>query len=189
MVDGAALLTTMFHGFRALGTWHDERGTNYVDSGAHYYEVYETADGKYISVGAIEPKFYRELLMRLGLSEVELPEQLDEAHWEEMNGRFDQLFRSRTRSEWCELLEHTDVCFAPVLSMEEAPLHPHNQFRKTFLSIDGKTQPAPAPRFSRTVAAIQSPPSRPGEHTDQVLTELGLEEERISLLRDSGAVA
>jgi len=188
MVDGAALLTTMIHGFRALGSWHDERGTNYVDSGAHYYEVYETADGKYISVGAIEPKFYAELLDRLELDSSALPDQLDETAWPAMKELLADLFRHKTRDQWCELLEYSDACFAPVLSMAEAPEHPHLRERNTYVEVAGVVQPAPAPRFSRTSPTIQRPPSLPGQHTEEILVEIGFDSGRIAALRESGVV-
>ena len=190
MVDGAAVLTTMFHAFRAMGIWNDERGTNLLDTGAHFYDVYETSDGRYVSIGSIEPQFYAELLELSGLgAEDDLPHQHDRAQWPAMKERVAAIFRTRTRDEWCELMEHTDVCFAPVLGLDEAPQHPHNVERGTFVERNGVTQPAPAPRFSRTAPEIQRPPAHAGQHTDEVLAELGFDSDRIAKLRESGAIA
>jgi alpha-methylacyl-CoA racemase len=190
MVDGAAVLMAMFWGMRSLGMWHDERGTNLLDTGAPFYEVYETADGKYISLGSIEPQFYAELLGRIGWdNDASLPDQNDQSRWPEMKGRLEKLFRTRTRAQWCETLETTDACFAPVLSLAEAAEHPHNRARGTFTTEAGVDQPAPAPRFSRTPSAIQGPPAAPGQHTDEVLGEHGFSDTEIAKLRHSGAVA
>jgi alpha-methylacyl-CoA racemase len=190
MVDGAAVLTTMFHAFRAMGIWTDERGTNLLDTGAHFYDVYETSDGKYVSIGSIEPQFYAELLELSGLgAEEDLPHQHDRAQWPALKERVAAIFRTKTRDEWCEIMEHTDVCFAPVLRLDEAPQHPHNVERGTFVERNGVTQPAPAPRFSRTAPEIQRPPSHAGQHTEEVLAELGFDADRIAELRESGAIA
>jgi alpha-methylacyl-CoA racemase len=162
MADGASLLMSMIWGFRAKGIWSDARGTNYLDTGAPYYDTYETADGKHVAIGAIEPPFYAELLKRTGLDADPLfADQNGEGGREQRRAALAALFARRTRDEWCALLEGTDACFAPVLSYNEAPAHPHNQARRAFLDIAGVTQPAPAPRFSRTPA----PPVRaPGAH-------------------------
>jgi alpha-methylacyl-CoA racemase len=189
MVDGAAVLTTMFHAFRAMGIWEDARGTNMLDTGAHYYDVYETADGKYVSIGSIEPQFYAELLRLTGLEGEELPWQNDKSQWPAMKERIAGIFKAKTRDEWCALMEGTDVCFAPVLSLGEAPLHPHNVHRGTFQELHGVVQPAPAPRFSATPASVQRPPSHAGQHTDEVLAEWGLDTDRIAKLRDAHAIA
>jgi alpha-methylacyl-CoA racemase len=189
MVDGTAVLTTMFHGLRAQGIWYDEPGTNWADSGAPYYEVFETADGEYVSVGALERPFYDELVERLGLDVAELPPRGDESNWPELKRRFAEVFRTRTRAELCELLEGTDACFAPVLSFAEAPQHPHNAARATFVEHDGVVQPAPAPRFGRTQPRLSAPPPRPGEHTDAVLGDWGFSDREIATLRSSGAVS
>jgi alpha-methylacyl-CoA racemase len=189
MVDGAAVLMTMFHAFTAMGIWSPERGTNLLDTGAHFYDVYETSDGKFVSVGSIEPQFYAELLARTGLADDEsMPKQMDRAAWPDLKVRFEALFKTKTRDEWCEIMEHTDVCFAPVLSIAEAPLHPHNVERGTFVERHGVVQPAPAPRFSRTVAEIQRPPSFAGQHTDEALADWGLDPATIAKLRETGAV-
>ncbi|WP_324248597.1 CaiB/BaiF CoA transferase family protein [Actinomarinicola tropica] len=190
MVDGAAVLMTMFHAFTAMGIWNPERGTNMLDSGAHFYDVYETADGKYVSIGSIEPQFYAELLRLTGLTdEADFAAQQDRSRWPQLKERLTEVFRTKTRDEWCEIMEGTDVCFAPVLSIAEAPQHPHNVERGTFVEVAGITQPAPAPRFSRTEAEIQRPPSHAGQHTDEVLGELGLDADRIAALREAGAIA
>jgi alpha-methylacyl-CoA racemase len=189
MVDGAAVLMMMFHAFRAMGIWDDERGTNLLDTGAHFYDVYETADGKYVSIGSIEPQFYKELLRLTGLEGEELPWQHDKAHWPALKERMSAIFKAKTRDEWCALMEGTDVCFAPVLSMAEAPQHPHNVHRQTFLELDGVVQPAPAPRFSGTPASVSRPPSHAGQHTDEVLADWGIDADRIAKLREAGAIA
>ncbi|MEE8558161.1 MAG: CaiB/BaiF CoA-transferase family protein [Myxococcota bacterium] len=187
MVDGAATLMTIIHGLRHMGLWTDKRGENLLDTGAHFYDVYETADGEFISIGAIEPQFYAELLKRLDLDATDLPGQMDQ--WPDQKERFEKLFRSRTRDEWCSLLEGTDVCFAPVLSIPEAYNHPHNRERGTFVEVEGTLQPAPAPRFSRTPGQIQGPPTRPGERTDETLARWGFEPAEIAELRGKGAIA
>jgi alpha-methylacyl-CoA racemase len=189
MVDGAASLMTAFYGLKAMGTWTDRRGENILDSGAHFYDVYQTADGKYISIGAIESKFYAELLRLTGLEGNDLPEQLDRAKWPEMREILRSVFKSKTRDEWCAIMEGSDACFAPVLSLEEAPAHRHNMARGTFLESYGIIQPAPTPRFSRTKAEIQGPPARPGQHTDEVLGSFGFGPEEISELRLAGVVS
>ena len=192
MVDGAATLMSMFHGFRAMGVWQPERGTNLLDSGAHFYDVYECADGGYVSIGSIEPQFYAELLRLTGLAEDgsdgDLPSQHDRSQWPAMKGRLAAIFKSRSRDEWCAVMEGTDVCFAPVLSLDEAPTHPHMAARGTFTEVGGVRQPAPAPRFSRTEAEIARPPSHPGQHTDEVLGDWGFGAEEVAALRAAGAV-
>jgi alpha-methylacyl-CoA racemase len=189
MVDGAAVLMTMFHAFRAMGIWEDQRGSNLLDTGAYFYETYETKDGKYISVGALERQFYETLVTKLELPADALPRQHDKAQWPEMKERFATIFKTKTRDEWSELLEGTDACYAPVLSMTEAPEQPHNRERATFTERNGVVQPAPAPRFSRTPSEIQRPPAFPGQHTDEVLVDWGLDRDRVEKLRDAGAVA
>ena len=188
MTDGSALLTTMFHGLVATGAWTTERGTNLLDTGSHMYDVFECADGEYISLGSLEPQFYAEMCERLGIPIDEMPEY-DRPRWPEFKERIRAVVLTRTRAEWCELLEGTDVCFAPVLSLTEAPAHPHNVARSTFVEVAGVTQPAPAPRFSRTPGAVRRPPSAAGQHTDESLTEWGFTAARIATLRASGAIA
>ena len=191
IVDGAALLTTMFHELAANGLWSDRRGGNLLDGGAPFYGVYETADGEHVAVGALEPRFYAELLNRLGLDPErdKLPDQMDRARWPELRERLAAAFKTRTRAEWSALLEGSDACAAPVLSLTEAPAHPHNRARGTFIQVGGTVQPAPAPRFSRTQPAPPTPPPAPGEHTDQVLTEWGIAPAAVAALRASGAIA
>jgi alpha-methylacyl-CoA racemase len=189
MVDGSAVLMMMFHAFRAMGIWDETRGVNLLDTGAHFYDVYECADGEYVSIGSIEPQFYAELLRLTGLEGEELPWQHDKAQWPAMKARLAAIFRSKTRDEWCEIMDATDVCFAPVLTMSEASEHPHNRHRSTFVEYHGVTQPAPAPRFTRTQVEISRPPAHAGQHTDEVLAEAGFDSERIAKLRDTGAIA
>ena len=189
MVDGAASLMTFFHGFRAMGIWNDERGTNMLDTGAHYYDVYECADGGFVSIGSIEPQFYAELREKLGLDDEKWDQQMSRTLWPEFKDELRAIFAMKTRDEWCELMEHTDICFAPVLSMAEAPSHPHNVARGTFTEVAGVVQPRPAPRFSRTDSEIQGPPPHAGQHTDDVLAAHGFGPEEIASLRDSGAIA
>jgi alpha-methylacyl-CoA racemase len=189
ITDGAASLMTLFYGMLGHGTWLDERAANILDTAAPFGEIYETKDGKWVSVLAIEPKFYAELLERLGLDPATLPHQYDREQWPAMKARFAAIFKTKTRDEWCEILEGTDACFGPVLSLREAPAHRHNVARGTFVEIDGVVQPAAAPRFSRTPSAIRCPPARAGEHTDEVLRETGLSAAEIAALRAGGAVA
>jgi alpha-methylacyl-CoA racemase len=189
MVDGSALLMTMMHAFMAMGIWTEDRGVNMLDTGAHFYDVYECADGRYVSIGSIEPQFYDELLRLTGLDNEDLPWQQDRTHWPELKVRLATVFKAKTRDEWCEIMEGSDVCFAPVLKMSEAVEHPHNKERGTFTEVAGITQPAPAPRFSRTPGSIRRPPPHPGQHTDEVLAELGYDDARIRTLRQAGAIA
>jgi alpha-methylacyl-CoA racemase len=190
MVDGAAVLMSMFHAFTAMGIWNDQRGTNLLDTGAHFYDTYETADGKYVAIGSIEPQFYAELLRLTELvDDGDFAAQMDRSRWPELKERLAGVFRTKTRDEWCQIMDGTDVCFAPVLSISEAPGHPHNVERGTFVEVAGITQPAPAPRFSRTQAEIQRPPSHAGQHTDEILTEAGIDAARIAELRETGAIA
>jgi alpha-methylacyl-CoA racemase len=190
MVDGAAILSTFFHGMLSAGRWSETRGSNFLDGGAPYYDAYETADGQYVSVGALEPHFYDKLLMLVGLADEKVwSEQHNRTRWPEMKEDLARLFRTKTRAEWCSLLEYTDACFSPVLRLSEAPDHPHNQHRGTFVEVDGVRQPAPAPRFSRTRSSIPRPPPHPGQHTDEVLIDLAFSTEEIDDLRRMGAVA
>jgi alpha-methylacyl-CoA racemase len=182
MVDGSALLTTAVYGDFKAGTWQPERGTNLLDSGAPFYDVYETADNQFISVGALESGFYDSLVEKLGLDPSVLPAQNDRAQWPATRKRFAAVFKTRSRVEWCDLLEGTDACLAPVLSLAEAPLHPHNRARRTFVEVGGVTQPAPAPRFSRTPGAIAGAPAVPGSDTAEILSELGFAEEEVKQL-------
>ena len=189
MVDGASTLMGFFHAMLAMGAWPGERGTNILDTGAHYYETYETRDGLYISLGSIEPQFYAELLEKLDLDPKTLPNQNDRAKWPEMKDRFEAIFKTKTRDEWCALMEGTDICFAPVLSMREVAKHPHIAHRATYVERHGLTQPAPSPRFSRTPAELDRPPARAGEHTEEILTAYGFKPDEIEKLRASKAVS
>jgi alpha-methylacyl-CoA racemase len=189
MVDGAAVLMAAIWGFRAAGMWEERTGVNLLDSGAGYYDVYETSDGKYVSIGAIEEQFFAELLERLDLDPADFPQRTQREQWPEQHARFAELFRTRTRDEWCDLLEGTDVCFAPVLPMSEAKEHPHNVARATFVDRDGLAQPSPAPRFSRTPGAIRGPAARVGDHTDATLLDWGFTRDEVDALHASGAVA
>ena len=189
MVDGSAILMTMMWGFKALGIWGDF-GTNVLDTGAPFYDTYETADGKFVSLGALEPQFYAELIARLELTDtVDTTRQMDQSSWPELRETFTNLFKTKTRDEWNAILGETDACFAPVLTMAEAVDHPHLQARSTIVEDNGLPQPAPAPRFSRTPGAISRPPAWPGQHTDEVLADWGFAADRIASLRESGAIA
>jgi len=189
MVDGAAALMTIIHGAHQSGWWKEERGTNMLDTGAHFYEVYETSDGKYVSIGSIEPQFYQELLEKLGLAGEKLPGQMDRSQWPAFKQRLAAIFKTRTRAQWCELMEGSDVCFAPVLSLSETKEHPHIQARGTFVTVAGAPQPGPAPRFSRSRAEIKRPPPHAGQHTDEALRDWGFSADAIRKLRDAKAIA
>ena len=189
MVDGAATLMAFFRGMRQMGLWRDERGTNMLDGGAHFYDTYETADAKYISIGSIESQFYAELLEKLGLAGEDLPGQMARDEWPAMKQRVEAIFKTKTRDEWCSIMEGSDVCFAPVLTMAEAPEHPHNVHRETFIEVGGFTQPAPAPRFSRTQAEVRGPAAHPGQHTDEALVDWGFAPEDVARLREAKAIA
>jgi alpha-methylacyl-CoA racemase len=177
MVDGAASLITSVFGGKAAGTWIDERGRNSLNGGAHFYNPYETKDGKYISIASIEVRFYNELMERLGIKDEIKTKQHDRAGWDAAKEKLAALFKTKTRDEWCKILEGTDVCFAPVLNLEEAMQHPHNKARGLFVEVGGIPQPGPAPRFSRTKPQVQGPPVRPGQHTDEVLARWGISRE------------
>jgi alpha-methylacyl-CoA racemase len=189
MVDGAASLMTGIYGRQAAEKWTNERGDNDLDGGAPWYAAYETADGKYVAVGAIEERFYRELLRRMGLDAEELPDRQDRAGWPRIRSRFAEVFRSRTRDEWSRIMQGSDACLAPVLSMTEAPEHPHNKARGTFVNVDGVVQPGPAPRFSRTPGFIQHGPAQAQPTATETLRAWGLAADEISELVKSGAVA
>ncbi|GAA2308010.1 CaiB/BaiF CoA-transferase family protein [Actinomadura luteofluorescens] len=187
IVDGTAHLSTFIHGFLAGGIWEDRRGVNMLDTGAPWYDVYETSDGRHMAVGAIEPQFYAEFLRRLGLDGEDLPAQYDRDRWPAMRDRFAAAFRTRTRDEWAEVFVPSDACVAPVLSMTEAAEHPYNTSREVFPDLAGHRQPAPAPRFSRTPAETDGVPVLPGGQTRAVLDELGFGD--VEALLKEGAVA
>jgi alpha-methylacyl-CoA racemase len=188
MVDGVALLAAAIAPAYILGYFHEDRGTNWLDTGAPYYEVYETADGHWMSVGAIEPTFYANLLAGLGLDPVDLPDQQDEDQWPAMKQRFAVAFRAKTRDDWTEIFGELDACVAPVLTFAEASRHPHLVERQTYLDVDGVVQPAPAPRFARTPARLGRPPCPAGQHTDELLTEVGFSTAERDALRERRAV-
>ena len=174
MTDGAASLASMFYGMRASGIWSDNRQDNLLDGGAHFYDTYECSDGRWVSIGSIEPQFYALLLEKAALSDEQFHAQMSRDDWPELKAKLAAVIKTKTRDEWCALMEGTDVCFAPVLSMAEAPEHPHNKARETFVEIEGVVQPAPAPRFSKTPGAIQGTAPGAGQHTDEILQDWGI---------------
>jgi alpha-methylacyl-CoA racemase len=188
MVDGSALITSFLYGMRATGAWQDQRGSNLLDTGAPFYDTYATADGGYVAVGALEPQFYAALLAGLGLTGADLPAQHDRSGWPVLRETFTTAFGSRSRDEWAAVFAGTDACVSPVLSMAEAPLHPHATARDAFVEVGGVVQPAPAPRFGRTAAGLPAAPPRPGADTDAVLAGLGLPPGEVSDLRARGVI-
>ena len=188
MVDGSALFTAFMHGMHDIGLWNQPRGENALDGGAPFYDTYECADGQYVAVGAIEPQFYAELLDGLGLDASALPSRDDRTQWDALRAVFAGRFRSRTRDEWATAFAGRDACVAPVLSLAEAPQHPHNVARSTFIDVDGVRHPSPAPRFDRTPGELAVKACYAGQHTDDVLTELGYDRAAVDELRVTGAV-
>lgn len=188
MIDGAALQTILAHQMKAAGLWSDRRGDNLLDGGAPFYDVYETADGRYLAVGALEPRFFSALIRGLGLDEDALPPQYDREHWPELRAALAEAIAGRTRGEWAEVFADGDACAAPVLSLEEAPRHPHNRSRATFLERDGAPQPAPAPRFDRTPPQRPRPAPPVGGQTDDILASAGFTTADIAALRQRGVV-
>ena len=189
ITDSCALMSTLVQGLRNQRLWADRRQSNALDGGAHWYDCYECADGEWISVGALEPQFYRLLLEKCGLAGQGFEAvQFDVANWPRHKARFAELFRTKSRAEWCSLLEGTDVCFAPVLNFAEAQQHPHNVARQAYVEVDGVTQPAPAPRFSATPAQVQSPPVAVGQHTATLLASAGYTAIEIEALSATGVV-
>lgn len=188
MTDGSASLMSMFFGFTASGMWQPEKGTNMLDGGAHFYDTYETSDGKYISIGSIEPQFYALLREKAGLAEDLWDAQMDRAKWPEMKEKIEAVFKTKSRDEWCAIMEGTDICFAPVLELDEAMDHPHNKERQTIVEIDGVKQPNVAPRFSGTPSEIQGPPPGVGAHNDEALADWGFSANDIDALKSSGAI-
>ena len=188
MVDGSAALMSMMYGMKAAGMWKDERGANLIDGGCHFYDTYETADNKYISIGSIEPQFYALLLKHTGIDDQDFKNQMDMDKWPGNKDKIRAVFKTKTRDEWCKIMEGTDVCFAPVLSLEEAPKHPHNMARKTFIQVGGILQSGPAPRFSRTQPDIPSPAPKYGEHTESALTDWGFSASEIKALKVAGVI-
>ncbi|MEW4449037.1 CaiB/BaiF CoA-transferase family protein [Qipengyuania sp. JC766] len=189
MTDGTAVLMGMIHGMRNMGIWSEDLGANMLDTGAHFYDTYETADGKFVSIGSIEPQFYTQLRQLVGLDEdPAFDAQHDRAKWPELKDRLAAIFGTKTRDEWDAILEHTDVCYAPVLTMSEAVGHPHNADRETFIDVGGDMQPAPAPRYSETGTGRPKPAPMPGDETDGVLADLGFDDAAIAGLRRDGAI-
>lgn len=190
MVDGVAVLMSMFWAFRQVEHFNEnEPGTNLLDTGAHFYDVYQCADGKYVSIGSIEPQFYALLLDKTGLTnDPAFATQMDSSQWPALKVRLAEVMSTKTSHEWCALMEGTDICFAPVLTMSQAAQHPHNVERKTFIDIAGVKQPAPAPRFSRTPNAAPTPPAHPGQHSREILADWGFAELDIESLLASGVV-
>jgi alpha-methylacyl-CoA racemase len=188
MTDGAALLMAMMYGVKAGGLWSDERGANLLDGGAPFYGTYACADGKYLAVGPIEPQFYRLFLEQVGITDPELANQFDLTAWPYQREKLAAILRTRTRDEWCALLEGSDACVTPVLDLEEAPQHPHNQARGTFVVVDDVLQPAPAPRLSRTPGEIRNPPPQAGQDTQAVLCEWGFTQDEVDALLAAGAI-
>ncbi len=187
MVEGSAVLMTMIHALRDVGIWRDPPGTNLLDSGAHFYDTYECKDGGYVAIGALEPQFYAELLRLMELDPDEFP-QMEQARWPEFKERFAEVFATKTREEWIAILEPAEACATGVYGMGDAPQHPHNVARGTFVEVEGKTQPAPAPRFSRTPAGVPAPASEPGADTDEALAAWGFDGAEIAALREAGAL-
>jgi alpha-methylacyl-CoA racemase len=188
MSDGAASLMAMFYGMKAAGVWTDDRRSNLLDGGAHFYDTYRCSDGKWVSIGSIEPQFYALLLEKTGISDPDFKSQMDRGLWPSLRERLAEVIATKTRDEWCEIMEATDVCFAPVLTLDEAPRHKHNAARQTFVEVEGVTQPAPAPRFSATPGAIAGPPPAIGADTAAVLSEWGFATADIDCLQRSGAI-
>ena len=188
MTDGAALMGAMMYGMRAFGAWNDGREANLLDGGAPFYDSYACGDGKFITIGSLEPQFYAQLLSLTGASDPVFENQMDQQGWPRMKAHFEALFKTRTRADWCQLLEATDVCFAPVLDMAEAPAHPHNVARATFIDIDGVIQPAPAPRFSRTAPSAGSAASKPGADGAAILADWGWTPEEVNALGDAHVI-
>lgn len=189
MTDGSASLMTLFYGLKAAGQWSPRAGSNMLDGGAHFYGCYACKDKRHIAIGSIEPQFYSLLLEKCGITDPEFSAQMDPTKWPTLREKLEALFATRTRDQWCELLEGTDACFAPVLDMDEARNHPHNRARETFVDVEGITQPAPSPRFSRTPSAQPCGPVRAGNNDEELLLEAGLTSGEIAALRASGAVS
>jgi len=188
MSDGAASLMAMFYGFKAGGMWTEGRRSNLLDGGAHFYDTYQCSDGKWISIGSIEPRFYLLLLEKTGITDPQFQHQMSREEWQELHDKLAAVIATKTRDAWCALMDGTDVCFAPVLTLDEAPGHPHNAARQTFVEVAGVTQPAPAPRFSATPGAIQGPPPKIGADNDGALSDWGFSAEAIGALREQGAL-
>lgn len=188
MSDGAASLMAMFYGFKGAGIWKDERRSNLLDGGAHFYDTYQCADGKWISIGSIEPQFYALLLEKTGITDPQFANQMSRDEWPELKAKLAAVLAKKTQAEWCAIMDATDICFAPVLTLDDAPRHAHNVARETFVTVEGVVQPAPAPRFSATPGVIQGPPPRIGAHNDEALSQWGFSGAEIDALKASGAL-
>ncbi|PVM86489.1 CaiB/BaiF CoA transferase family protein [Caulobacter endophyticus] len=188
MSDGAASLMAMFYGFKAMGMWREGRRSNLLDGGAHFYDTYRCADGKWVSIGSIEPQFYLLLLEKTGITDPHFQSQMSREDWPALREKLAAVIATRTRDEWCQIMDATDVCFAPVLSMDEAPDHAHNKARETFVEVAGVIQPAPAPRFSATPGVIQGPPPKIGAHNASALSDWGFDAAAIAELEATGAL-
>lgn len=188
MSDGAASLMAMFYGFKGAGIWQDKRRSNLLDGGAHFYDTYQCADGKWISIGSIEPQFYALLLEKTGITDPEFANQMDRSAWPSLKAKLQDVLRTKTQAEWCAIMDATDICFAPVLTLDEAPNHPHNAARETFVTIEGVVQPAPAPRFSATPGVVQGPPPKIGAHNEEALADWGFSAGDIAALKEKGAL-
>jgi alpha-methylacyl-CoA racemase len=189
MSDGAASLMAMFYGFKAAGMWKEQRRSNMLDGGAHFYDTYQCRDGKWVSIGSIEPQFYALLLEKTGIDDPEFQKQHDRSAWPGLREKLADVIAQKTRDEWTEIMGGTDVCFAPVLDLDEAPKHPHNAARETFVNLEGVVQPAPAPRFSATPGKIQGPPPAIGGHDREALSDWGFSDGEIGALQSAGALA
>ena len=188
MSDGAASLMAMFYGMKGSGMWQDERRANLLDGGAHFYDTYQCSDGGWVSIGSIEPQFYALLLEKTGITDPQFKNQMSRDEWPELSAKLAAVIRTKTRDQWSELMAGTDVCFAPVLTLEEAPKHEHNAARETFVTIEGVVQPAPAPRFSATPGAVQGPPPAIGAHSDSALADWGFAAAEVERLKAVGAL-
>ncbi|MDO9334886.1 MAG: CoA transferase [Caulobacteraceae bacterium] len=188
MSDGAASLMAMFYGFKAMGAWQETRRSNLLDGGAHFYDTYQCADGKWISIGSIEPQFYALLLEKTGITDPAFQNQMDRSAWPELTRKLAEVLKTKTQAEWCAIMDATDICFAPILDLDEAPKHPHNVARETFLNLDGVIQPAPAPRFSATPGKVQGPPPKIGADNEGALADWGFSADAIKQLQASGAL-
>jgi alpha-methylacyl-CoA racemase len=188
MSDGAASLMSMFYGFKAMGAWQETRRSNLLDGGAHFYDTYQCADGKWISIGSIEPQFYALLLEKTGITDPEFQNQMDRSAWPSLTAKLAEVLKQKTQAEWCAIMDATDICFAPILDLDEAPKHAHNVARETFVTVEGVIQPAPAPRFSATPGKIQGAPPKIGAHNEQALSDWGFSAADVSSLQESGAI-
>jgi alpha-methylacyl-CoA racemase len=188
MTEGSAIMASTIYGLRAAGMWKNEHGTNLLDTGAHFYEVYETSCGGHMAVGSIEPQFYAILIKGLGLEGEELPHQMDQKAWPEMKARFATLFKTKTRDEWCAIFDGTDACVTPVLSLEEAVDYQHNAERESYCAPNGILQASPAPKFSRTKPSLDLPPPEPGAHSKAIMAEYGFDDAAVAELVKKGAV-